>query len=377
MLDEIRKNSSDASYSMYCAFMTILMFEHLNATCMARMRSLCEHVLVFPRMFWPLVLHFSLLFPFFCIFSLFSFRSRVCFFSELPFFVLWFLVSSSCYFFFSDSSMVDYSVVRVNCPSIAFFFAHLCSLLESIEGECLERISFFVGEDCPYTSVLSSLFPMVSHSARAARLLKMSEVRSSDLETGLSTSDDHVVSEATSVSTPYKAWNISCSLMRKDEQQIGDRFQFPDSVKIRISSDEEKACHSFADEVCFYKDDFVSGLRFPVHPFVRELFSYLHLTSAQLVPNSWRILVSCMVVWMSINNDDVIRGDKFLHFYRLRKSKDHGYYEFKSWDRASRLILDYPTSLRNWKPNFFFIFESSWEFVLGEDLDETPKFFRS
>ena len=80
---------------------------------------------------------------------------------------------------------------------------------------------------------------------------------------------------------------------------------------------------------------------------------------------------------MSTNNDDVIRGDKFLHFYRLRKSKDHGYYEFKSWDRASRLILDYPTSLRNWKPNFFFIFESSWEFVLGEDLDETPKFFRS
>ena len=73
------------------------------------------------------------------------------------------------------------------------------------------RVNSFVKEDCPYTFVLSSLFPLVSHSAEIARLLKISEVRSNDLETGLSSSNDHVVSGATSVSTPYKAWNISCS----------------------------------------------------------------------------------------------------------------------------------------------------------------------
>ena len=174
--------------------MSVLMFEQLNATCTARMHSSCRHVSILPRMFWPLILHFSLLFPFFCIFSLFSFCSRVCFFSELPFSVLRFLVSAWCYFFFSDSFIVDYFAVRVNCPLIAFFFAHLCSLLESVEGKCLERISFFVGEDCPYTSILSLLFPLVSHSARVARSLKMSKVRSSNRETGLSSSDNRVVS---------------------------------------------------------------------------------------------------------------------------------------------------------------------------------------
>ena len=114
--------------------------------------------------------------------------------------------------------MVDYSAIRVDCPSIAFFFAHLGCLLESVEGECLKRISVFIGEDYPHSSILSSLFPLVSRSAEVARLLKMSEVRSSDLETSLSLFDDHVISEATSVSTPYKAWNISCSLMGKDKQ---------------------------------------------------------------------------------------------------------------------------------------------------------------
>ena len=99
--------------------------------------------------------------------------------------------------------------------------------------------------------VLSSLFPLVSHSTKVARSLKMSEVRSSDLEIGLSSFDDRVISEATSPSTLYKAWTISCSLMGKDEQWIMDRFQFLDSLKIRISSDEERAYHSYADEVCF------------------------------------------------------------------------------------------------------------------------------
>ena len=100
--------------------------------------------------------------------------------------------------------MVDYFAIRVICPSISFFFAHLGSLLESVEGESLERISFFVGEDYPYTTILSSLFPLVSHSTRVARSLKMSKVRYSDLEMRLSLSNDRMVSYSTYVSIPYK-----------------------------------------------------------------------------------------------------------------------------------------------------------------------------
>ena len=80
---------------------------------------------------------------------------------------------------------------------------------------------------------------------------------------------------------------------------------------------------------------------------------------------------------MSANDKDVIRNDEFLHFYRLRKSKDPVYYEFKPWDRASRLIIDYLLSLQNWKPNFFSISGSDWEFIPHEDMDEAPKFFCS
>ena len=143
--------------------------------------------------------HLFCIFPssflFFVFFSLSNFCFKVCFFSELPFSVLRSLVSPSCFCFFFGSSMVDYFVVRVAYPSIAFFFAYLGCLLKSVEGECLKRVSFFVGVDCPYTFVLFSLFPLFSHSAGVAKLLKMSKVRSSDLEMGLSSSDDRMILE--------------------------------------------------------------------------------------------------------------------------------------------------------------------------------------
>ena len=61
--------------------------------------------------------------------------------------------------------MVDHSSIRIDCPSIAFFFAPLSCLLKSVEEGFLEWVSLFVREDCPYKLVLSSLFPLVSHSA--------------------------------------------------------------------------------------------------------------------------------------------------------------------------------------------------------------------
>ncbi|KAK9988662.1 hypothetical protein SO802_028901 [Lithocarpus litseifolius] len=126
--------------------------------------------------------------------------------------------------------MVDYSFVRADSPSVSFLFACLGCLLEIVEGERFKGFSLFVGEDCPYRFILSSLLPLVSRSARVARFLKMSrEVRSSELETGLSSFDDCEVLEVTSPSTPNKAWNIQCALLERDEKQIRDRFQFPDS----------------------------------------------------------------------------------------------------------------------------------------------------
>ena len=134
-----------------------------------------------------------------------QFSYRVCLSFKVPFSVLHSLVSFSCSCFFSHSSMVNYSSVRSNCPSIAFLFTRLGCLLKFVEEGCLDWVSLFVREDYPYEAVLSLLFPLISHFAKVARSLKMSEVRFSDLETGLSSFDDLVILGATYLSTSYKS----------------------------------------------------------------------------------------------------------------------------------------------------------------------------
>ena len=155
------------------------------------------------------------------------------------------------------------------------------------------------------------------------------EVRSSELKTGLSLSKGHKAFKVTSPSTPYKAWDVYCVLKRKYEGRIRSRFQFPSSVRVRIPNDDDKACYSYVDEVCFYEANFVNGLCFPIHPFLRKLFSRLSFAPTQLVPNLWRIVICCMVVWMLANDGDTIRMDEFLHLYHLRHFRDLSYWEFK------------------------------------------------
>ena len=86
------------------------------------------------------------------------------------------------------------------------------------------------------------------------------------------------------------------------------------------------------------------GLRFLVHSFITELVHYLNITPRQLMPNSWTIVISCMVIWTIIADRDMITLNEFVHLYYLKESKEFGYYELMPWDRRSRLIVDLPSS---------------------------------
>ena len=80
----------------------------------------------------------------------------------------------------------------------------------------------------------------------------------------------------TAVSTPHvvRAFHVLeevCGLEANTVGRLNDRFQFPERVRICRPNNEDRACHFFPGEVCFYKVAFTCGLRFPVHPFMMEL----------------------------------------------------------------------------------------------------------
>ena len=64
------------------------------------------------------------------------------------------------------------------------------------------------------------------------------EVRSSELETGLSSSDDREVPEVTSPFLPYKAWNGPCALSEgkmRSKSRIGFNFLIRLELGFRVT----------------------------------------------------------------------------------------------------------------------------------------------
>ena len=117
---------------------------------------------------------------------------------------------------------------------------------------------------------------------------KMSEVRSSELETGLSSSGNPVEGD-TVVSTPravraFYALEEVCELDADTVGRFKDKFQFPEWVHVRRPNSEDRACHFFPGEVCFYEAAFTCGLRLPVHPFIMELLGHFGIAPGQLMP---------------------------------------------------------------------------------------------
>ena len=45
------------------------------------------------------------------------------------------------------------------------------------------------------------------------------------------------------------------------------------------------------------------------------------------MPNLWKIVINCMEILMVITEGDMIKLDEFIHLYRLKKSKEYGYYK--------------------------------------------------
>ena len=67
------------------------------------------------------------------------------------------------------------------------------------------------------------------------------------------------------------------------------------------------------------------------------------------MPNSWRIVVSYMEIWLAATYRDMIKVDELVYLYRLKESKEHGYYELVPWERRTRIVWDLPSSFRYWK----------------------------
>ena len=145
--------------------------------------------------------------------------------------------------------MVDSSEVRIHCPSISFLFACLGASLGVSRSFC-PLVEDFVFGGSSLSVVLADLFPLLRQSVDwfedlVGERRVMSEVRSSELETRLSSSDDPIeVEEDTTASSQrevraFSALEEACGLDAETLSRFRDWFQFPKRVRVRFPHKEE------------------------------------------------------------------------------------------------------------------------------------------
>ena len=263
--------------------------------------------------------------------------------------------------------MVSGSEVRAVYTSVSFFFARLGAAL-GVSSDFLPLVGDFIFAGCGLSLVIGKLSPILGQSIAwfEGETRRMAEVRSSELETRLTSSSGLELGD-TAVSAPwvvraFHALEEVCGLDTNTVDRFKDRFQFPERVRVRRPTNEDKACHFFPGEVYFYEAAFTCGLRLPVHPFIMELLGFFGIAPGQLMPNSWRIVVNCMEIWLAAN-EDMIKVGELVHLYRLKESEEYRYYKLVPWARRARIVRGLPSSFRYWKSHFFF--------VSGDDF-ETP-----
>ena len=107
-----------------------------------------------------------------------------------------------------------------------------------------------------------------------------------------------------------------------------------------------------------------------------ELLDRFDIAPGQLMPKSWRILVSCMGIWLAVTDGGMLKVDELVYMYRLKESKEYGYYELVPWERRTRIVKGLPSSFRYWKSKFFFVSGDHFEIPFGGVWGELSRLLR-
>ena len=112
--------------------------------------------------------------------------------------------------------------------------------------------------------------------------------------------------------------------------------------------------------VCFFEAAFDNGLRFPLHPFIKNVLQFFNVCPSQLSPNFWGVLVGLLVLFRD-KGLGVPSIALLLDFFSVKEAVE-GFLYISKRSSASLIISDLPSSHKHWKERYFFIGCRNWEY---------------
>ncbi|XP_062118229.1 uncharacterized protein LOC133831834 [Humulus lupulus] len=131
-------------------------------------------------------------------------------------------------------------------------------------------------------------------------------------------------------------------------------YEIPDTISLHAPAKAERPDWHLPGWVCLYELPFKEGLRFPIPRLVVELCEYHEISPGQLMPNSWRILMSLEVLCerhkITLGVADLLRA-----YYLKAHLNDKGRYQLTTKGKDPPLIISLKSGDKRWKDRYFFV----------------------
>ena len=144
------------------------------------------------------------------------------------------------------------------------------------------------------------------------------------------------------------------------ESTFAERYRPLPGVRIWSPDFLTRYATSVPGMVFFFEVAFDNGLRFPLHPFIKQVLQHFHICPSQLAPNGWGILVGLLVFFRD-RGLGVPNVALLLHLFNPTATTE-GFIYFPRRTGAPLVISDLPSSHRTWKVRYFFVSGSNWEY---------------
>ncbi|KAL2487225.1 Uncharacterized protein Adt_31981 [Abeliophyllum distichum] len=176
----------------------------------------------------------------------------------------------------------------------------------------------------------------------------------------------------------WAALDLPSILVEEDLTKMREQYRIPSDVELILPGPNERACFPREGCTALHLNAFVSGMRLPLHPMLRRILRAYALAPTQVSPNGWSQMVGGMYLWFRHSFGMEMPLHVFQTVYQPRKlprkkgkEEEAGWYYFCPWGSHKPLVTGCPSSIKQWKESWFWVF-GNWQRVVDDpepDLD--------
>lgn len=145
---------------------------------------------------------------------------------------------------------------------------------------------------------------------------------------------------------------LASEITNEDLGRIRRKYGVPPEIVLTLPRPEHRVSQRLEDGVFFYEDSLKAGLRFPLHPLVKEIMRFYNICPTMVAPNSWRSIIGFISMCHQVQVTATLPLFRACYHLIAAKSSE---WSFIGPRRLFRAITDKPSSIKEWKVRFFIV----------------------